>query len=622
MNKPIPDIENSEYNETAKAKNVVVYGQTTSGSYVPLLVGTDGSVLSNYVPYTGATKDVDLGSKKLTANEVNTNTYNANGGTNLFSWDGSEIDVWQNMNFNLNSMNQVDNINVLTISAYEISSSSFKSDFYNAADGTSLFSWDGSEIDVAQDLNLGANDLTAGAVNTDNYKSANKTSLFYFDGSEIVFQRNINASTKTIYANELRTDTYNSADGTSLFSWDSVDSEIDVGQNMNLGSNDLFVNSIYSAYTSASNYLISDTLNAFSTPMTLLNWDSSTLNLMPNAEADIELFANADVGNDEDGKKLRLWRRAAEGDTYMDFYIDSSNKGYIKLYTSSSTLYLDPISANGDVILKVNGTGNLRIGNNAGGDFYVGGDGAVSKLLAVYNDMIFGWSRRTSTGSHTIKFQGTNNNGTFTYFQVSGDLNSRLTEFFGTSEFGGTTNYATFSSNGQLTLVGTARVRRNVEIAIGSIKPPATHPASWVDLGIAGAWKFSDGTTETVILVMPLPLDIDRTGDVIAYIEWASPSTTGNCVWELSYLMRSEDEPIDAEPDDTLQEIVGSSSTAKGLVTTSFTIPAADISDTDKLLILKLERIGGDASDTLGDVAYLTAMNFNYVSNKLGESLV
>jgi len=190
----------------------------------------------------------------------------------------------------------------------------------------------------------------------------------------------------------------------------------------------------------------------------------------------------------------------------------------------------------------------------------------------------------------------------------------------GPVKVGSDTDHSNFASNGLLTLHGTARVKRNIEIAIGSIKPPATHPAGWSDLGIAGAWEFSDGTTETVILELPLPLDIDRTEDVVVEIAWSSPSTSGNCVWQLSYLLRSEDEAIDASADDTLTQTVAPSSTANGLVTTSFTIPAADISDTDKLLILRLERIGGDGNDTLGDVAYLTAMNLNYVSDKLGEA--
>jgi len=185
-----------------------------------------------------------------------------------------------------------------------------------------------------------------------------------------------------------------------------------------------------------------------------------------------------------------------------------------------------------------------------------------------------------------------------------------------------TINNLSIGNNGNLILTGSARVRKNVEIAIGSMKPPSTNPADWSDLGIAGAWSFADNKISTVILEMPLPLDIDRTEDVVVDITWASPSTTGDCVWELSYLMRSENEPINAGADDTLNQIVAPSGTSYGLVSTSFTIPSADISDTDKLLILKLERIGNDANDDLGDVAYLTAMNFNYVSNKLGESLI
>jgi len=218
-------------------------------------------------------------------------------------------------------------------------------------------------------------------------------------------------------------------------------------------------------------------------------------------------------------------------------------------------------------------------------------------------------------------FQSLNNgniidfdNATFNGTVTAKHLNITRNATIGSSE-----NRTQFISNGYMTMHGTARVRKNIEIAIGSLKPPATHPASWSDLGIGGAWEFSDGTTEAVVLEMPLPLDIDRTEDVVADIAWASSSTTGNCVWKFSYLMRSEDEAIDAAADDTLTETASPSSTSYGLTTTSFTIPAADISDTDKLLILKLERIGGDANDTLGDAAYLTAMNFNYISDKLGE---
>ena len=121
------------------------------------------------------------------------------------------------------------------------------------------------------------------------------------------------------------------------------------------------------------------------------------------------------------------------------------------------------------------------------------------------------------------------------------------------------------------------KVRKNVEVSIGSIKPPASNPADWSDAGIAGAWKFADGKTSTVILEMPLPLDMDRNEDVIVKIAWFSPSTTGKCKWQLQYLFRSDDEDMTASADGTITKAVSPSSSSNGLVITDFVIPASAI---------------------------------------------
>lgn len=44
MVKPIPDIENAEHNENQDAKKVILFGKTTSGSYIELKVKSDGTV--------------------------------------------------------------------------------------------------------------------------------------------------------------------------------------------------------------------------------------------------------------------------------------------------------------------------------------------------------------------------------------------------------------------------------------------------------------------------------------------------------------------------------------------------------------------------------------------------
>ena len=297
-------------------------------------------------------------------------------------------------------------------------------------------------------------------------------------------------------------------------------------------------------------------------------------------------------------------------------YVQSNDEFRAPKFVDSvgTSFYLDPDSS--ATSLKIAGNISMPTGKYIGidgTDIVIQGSGDVLYLkgkagiyLQEYNA---GWQTRLMIQDTTGNV-GINTTNPAAKLDLAGD-----------ARIGDGTNYAEFKDDGELNLHGTARVRRNVEIAIGSIKPPATHPASWADLGIAGAWEFSDGTTETVILEMPLPLDIDRSEDVVVDIGWASPATSKNCVWELSYLLRSENEAIDASADDTLSQTVASSSTSNGLVKTSFTIPSSDISSTDLILILKLERKGGDANDTLSDSAYLTTMNFNYVSNKLGEAL-
>jgi len=188
-------------------------------------------------------------------------------------------------------------------------------------------------------------------------------------------------------------------------------------------------------------------------------------------------------------------------------------------------------------------------------------------------------------------------------------------------DIGDLTNYTEIKSDGEINLHGTARVKKNVEIAIGSIKPPPTNPANWVGLGIAGAWEFADNSTRQVILELPLPKDIDRDEDVVLCIGWSSPSTTGNCVWQFEYLFRGEDEDITASADDTLTKTEAPSSTANGLTMTEFTIPSSDISDTDSCLLIRISRLGGDGNDDLGDVANLTGMTLIYTCDKLGEAI-
>jgi len=71
------------------------------------------------------------------------------------------------------------------------------------------------------------------------------------------------------------------------------------------------------------------------------------LKIMPDVQGDVVLFGDTDVGDNEAGKKLRIYRRAAEGDRYFDLYVNEyqsskmSSSGTIE-FNSSEHIYFFP----------------------------------------------------------------------------------------------------------------------------------------------------------------------------------------------------------------------------------------------------------------------------------------
>ena len=100
---------NSTYNATYNswAGNVSTNWTTKVFNKYNSTWDESGLLSANYVPYTGANADVNLGTRNLDASIITgtvfkSDSYIAKTGTDnyLFSWDNgnSEIDVWQNMN--------------------------------------------------------------------------------------------------------------------------------------------------------------------------------------------------------------------------------------------------------------------------------------------------------------------------------------------------------------------------------------------------------------------------------------------------------------------------------------------------------------------------------------------
>jgi len=187
-----------------------------------------------------------------------------------------------------------------------------------------------------------------------------------------------------------------------------------------------------------------------------------------------------------------------------------------------------------------------------------------------------------------------------------------------------TTNYATFAADGELNLVGTARVIRDLWIDAAGIKAPGAKPATEVSFGAleTSAWEFSDegveANQESASWRIAIPYDMDRTVEPLIRVGWSSASI-GDCKWQLKYRWFSEDEDLTQDGEETLTATDAASATANGLVITAITginVP----SGTDATIIFKLTRLSADGADTISDTVELHGVCFNYTSNKLGEA--
>jgi len=186
-------------------------------------------------------------------------------------------------------------------------------------------------------------------------------------------------------------------------------------------------------------------------------------------------------------------------------------------------------------------------------------------------------------------------------------------------------DYLNVSSVGVITLVGSARVTRDLWIDAAGIKAPGAKPATEVAFGTleVSAWEFSneavEANQESVSWRIAIPYDMDRSAGPVIRLGWSSAST-GNCKWQLKYRWFSEDEDLTQDGEETLTAIDAASATANGLVVTDITGIDAP-SGTDATIMFKLTRLSADAADTIADSVELHGVCFNYTSDKLGEAI-
>jgi len=197
----------------------------------------------------------------------------------------------------------------------------------------------------------------------------------------------------------------------------------------------------------------------------------------------------------------------------------------------------------------------------------------------------------------------------------------------GTSRFGDdATNYTQIGLDGIQTMVGEGRITVDTYITASGVKAPGAKPATFVEYGICGAWRFSDATPadnqEEVSGTLKLPTQMDKTVAPVFKIGWSANGVSpGDAEWQLEYLYISPNEDTTAAAQATITVTSTASGTSDGLIIAPFAALALP-SATDQAMFFRITRLSAAGSnDTIADDIELRGMLFTHTRDKLGTPL-
>ena len=313
------------------------------------------------------------------------------------------------------------------------------------------------------------------------------------------------------------------------------------------------------------------------------------------------------------------------------------NSPGIKLQTANTAAnYTDRLVINTDtdspyILLNPSG-GNVGIGTtnpdtklHVAGNVFVGlqGVGTTPQLYigesnGVGQYGLLDWVPSTGLSIHTqanaISQFFIANNGNVGIGTTSPDTKLQVV---GDCKFGDdNTNYASFATDGELSLVGTARVYKNLFIRASALGVGGANPASeTVNASGFGILEFADAADDYAQVNINTPLDMDLTAACEIKITWSVPNTSANMTWGWGYCICGENEDTEAAPT-TGTTVVTSSATADGKTSdVLFTIAANTLATGDLLQIYFYRDV---SEDTYSNPVDVHGMALKYTANKLG----
>ncbi len=195
------------------------------------------------------------------------------------------------------------------------------------------------------------------------------------------------------------------------------------------------------------------------------------LKIMPDAQGDVHLFGDTDVGDNENGKKLIVWRKAAEGDSRLEFFINSGESGTFRYIGNAGEKFILQNNV-GDFGIQESAAGNVKLFT-----FAAAGDNP-SLTQAGYitngtNEVEISWTVRDTDDYFHLDRENTNILG----------LKINMPTIIGDG-----TNYVSVASDGDLTFVGSAGIVYGHMYTNDVIAIALTDQNTWYELNGATAW--------------------------------------------------------------------------------------------------------------------------------------
>jgi hypothetical protein len=141
-----------------------------------------------------------------------------------------------------------------------------------------------------------------------------------------------------------------------------------------------------------------------------------------------------------------------------------------------------------------------------------------------------------------------------------------------------------------------------------------------------GGWLFAAAGTELIFLAAQMPHAWREGADIFPHVHWQkTTSAAGNVLWRFSYKWAPINTVMDASFTD-----VDASTTVSGTpdtdeadkhLITSFSAMNCSGKELSDMLMIKLQRVGGDAADTYGADARLLEFDIHYELDDWGSHL-